>query len=68
MSSAAKDLFLRVCQADPMERYTAGQAIAHPWIRRDDDSEIPKTLTELMSEYQSELKSKRILSVLLFIS
>jgi len=68
MNDSAKDLFLRICQVDPMERYTAGQALVHPWIQRNSDAEIPKNLRELMAEYQSELKSKRIISLLLFVS
>jgi serine/threonine protein kinase len=46
----AKDLFAKLCSKIPIERYTAEQALRHPWITRDFESPIPLTESEKMRE------------------
>jgi serine/threonine protein kinase len=42
-SPLARDLFVKLCNIIPSERYTAEQALRHPWITRDLQSPIPLT-------------------------
>ena len=34
-STFAKDLFLKLCNPSPIERYITEKALRHPWITRD---------------------------------
>jgi serine/threonine protein kinase len=45
-SVLAKDLFLKLCNPTPLERYTSDKALKHPWITRDFKSSIPLTQSE----------------------
>ena len=42
-SALARDLFVKLCNPMPIERYTAEQALRHPWITRLFNSPIPLT-------------------------
>lgn len=42
-TSLAKDLFFKLCNNMPIERYTSDKAIKHPWITRDFSAPIPMT-------------------------
>lgn len=44
----AKDFFLKLTNEDPQERYTASQALEHPWITRKFNEDIPMTFSEKM--------------------
>ncbi|OMJ85529.1 hypothetical protein SteCoe_13146 [Stentor coeruleus] len=63
----AQNLFLKLMKTTPIERYTAGQALAHPWITKN-CTEIPKTYLESMRIYDAEIKLRSILYACLFIS
>jgi len=40
-TSMSRDFFMKLCNPMPIERYTAEQALRHPWITRNFDSPIP---------------------------
>jgi len=44
--SLARDFFLRVCRIDPDTRYSALEALKHPWITRKFDSPIHPSRAE----------------------
>lgn len=44
----AQDFFLKLTNEDPQERYTASQALEHPWITRKFNEDIPMTFSEKM--------------------
>lgn len=46
LSSLSKDLFLKLTNPDPQDRYTADQALTHPWITRRFNENIPLTFNE----------------------
>lgn len=37
MTSDAKDLLTRLLEIDPTKRYTASEALAHPWLSIEDE-------------------------------
>ena len=48
LSYMAKDLLKKLCEPNPMWRYSASMAIKHPWITRDPYGEIPFTFKEIL--------------------
>lgn len=58
-SKLAQSLFLKLVKANPLERYTAKEALGHPWITRKPGM-IPLTYTEA---FASEHLKTSILSV-----
>jgi calcium/calmodulin-dependent protein kinase I len=63
----AQNLFLKLMKLKPIERYTATQALAHPWIMRN-TTVIPLTYLEKMSNYNADLKIRSLIYSLLFIA
>eukprot|EP01114_Cavostelium_apophysatum_P004946 TRINITY_DN1542_c0_g2_i1.p1 TRINITY_DN1542_c0_g2~~TRINITY_DN1542_c0_g2_i1.p1 ORF type:complete len:339 (-),score=95.34 TRINITY_DN1542_c0_g2_i1:96-1112(-) len=57
VSTTAKDLILRLLEKEPMERYTAEQALNHPWMLDKFPSE-----TERESKSSTTTESERIAS------
>eukprot|EP00826_Nyctotherus_ovalis_P065656 TRINITY_DN9654_c0_g3_i1.p2 TRINITY_DN9654_c0_g3~~TRINITY_DN9654_c0_g3_i1.p2 ORF type:complete len:113 (-),score=7.10 TRINITY_DN9654_c0_g3_i1:702-1040(-) len=54
-SDLAKDFFLHLVRADPVERYTAKEALEHPWITRR-PGKIPLTYYESICYNQAKEK------------
>lgn len=54
--SLAKDFFLKLCDREPFKRYTAEQALNHPWITRNVKNEIPLTFEEQHKIFLRELE------------
>ena len=63
----AQNLFLKLMKVAPIERYTASQALAHPWIIGS-NGEIPKTYLESMRIYDAELKLRSFIYTFMFVS
>jgi calcium/calmodulin-dependent protein kinase I len=42
----AKDLIQKLTTIEPIERYSVGQALIHPWITRNFMDKIPLTYNE----------------------
>ena len=66
-SPLARQLFLHMTNMQPLERYTADQALRHPWITRE-ETEIPKTYLERIADYNAESQLKRLISGLVAVS
>ena len=49
-SNYAEHLISMLCQPKTGQRYTASQALQHPWITRDFSRPIPKTMLEVLEE------------------
>ena len=43
-SESARDFFGRLCRKNPDSRYTAEEALQHPWITRDFNAKIPLSI------------------------
>lgn len=63
LNPLARQLFLHMTNMQPLERYTADQALRHPWITRE-ETEIPKTYLERIADYNAESQFKRLISAL----
>jgi serine/threonine protein kinase len=46
ISKLGKSLLEKFCTLKPSHRYTALEALKHPWITRDKDAEIPRNSIE----------------------
>jgi len=57
LSELAKDFFLRLIKIDPLERYTAEEALQHPWITR-----IPRKIPLSYTEQGCYERTKQVLS------
>lgn len=64
-SELAKNLFLRLVEMIPLERYSASQALSHPWISRQ-DTKAPLTTFEKFKIYGEHLKLKGIVFPIFF--
>jgi serine/threonine protein kinase len=42
----AKNLFLKLTKVQSLQRYTASQALQHPWITRKNEGNIPITMCD----------------------
>jgi len=63
----AKSLFLKMTALEPIERYSAEQALRHPFISRS-STEIPRTCLEQLIEFADREKMRRIAFALLFLA
>ena len=59
MSPPAQSLFLRLMRQQPIERYSAAQALKHPWILRD-SSDVPLTSLEVIRMYNDETRLHKV--------
>lgn len=48
---------------DHTERYTAGQALYHPWITRKKEDSIPLTLNEIAHCFEKEQKMSSVRNI-----
>jgi serine/threonine protein kinase len=67
-TSLAKDLFIKLCNPMPIERYTAEQALRHPWITRNFDSPIPQTESQKVRDVQAESLLRGAVNITFFLS
>lgn len=58
----AKNLFLKLVHSEPQERYSAAKALAHPWITRRFQDEIPLSAHEMMQLYEQQQTFRRVIS------
>lgn len=63
----ARSLFLKMTAFEPIERYSAEQALRHPFISLS-STEIPQTCLEQLIEYADMEKLRRISFALLFLT
>jgi len=66
MSNFAYSLFWRLCSRSVTERYSASQALKHPFITRSIHDDIPLTQGEEVRLIETETQFRRAQSAMLF--
>lgn len=66
-SKSAQDLFLKLVMMAPSKRYTASQAIQHPWITQSKNTSVPLTTGEIYQLIRSHKKLKFGLKTLILL-
>lgn len=56
VSPFAKDLIIRLLCPDKVNRYNVKQAIKHPFITKNLQDPIPRTVKEWMNHYATKMK------------
>lgn len=59
-SSLAKDLISRLTSYSPVDRLTVDQALTHPWITRSHSARVPLTRLEMLKNFDSADKFKKV--------
>ena len=59
-SKLAKDLFLKLMEINPTKRYTANEALHHPWITRV-PNDIPISRSDIFKYENAKVKLKEVL-------
>jgi serine/threonine protein kinase len=68
ISPMAKHLIFKLLEPNPSWRYTASQALKHPWITRNINDEVPLTFNELLNKANMQKVGRGILGSLIFIN
>ena len=68
VSPMAKHLILKLLEPNASWRYTAAQAIKHPWITRNKNDEIPLTFNELLKNSDNKKIAKDLFNICLFMN
>lgn len=53
ISILAKNLFQKLTNNDPAERYTADKALNHPWITGNLNDQVPLTSNEMFQSFET---------------
>lgn len=67
-SSLARSMFLRLTKVNPSSRYTALDALSHPWLTRINKTTIPLTFHEQLHRFDLEKRLRKSMSTLFFTS
>jgi serine/threonine protein kinase len=65
--SLARNFFQKLTNSDPSERYSANQAILHPWITRNPNDPIPFTIKEKFQTFGKKENLAKISKLLFFL-
>ena len=65
ISPMAKHLILKLLEPNPCWRYTASQALKHPWITRNFNDSPPKTINDIIESSNKILKDFLYTSIFL---
>ena len=68
ISPMARHLILKLLEPNPSWRYTASQALKHPWITRNFDDVPPQTFNELLVKSNNKEILKNLLYICLFFN
>ena len=68
LSYMAKDLLKKLCEPNPMWRYSASMAIKHPWITRDPYGEVPFTFKEILDRNNMKKNAQQIIMSCIFLN
>ena len=68
ISPMAKHLIFKLLEPNPSWRYTAAQALKHPWITRNKNDEVPLTFNEILNKSNMKKVGRGILGSLIFIN
>jgi calcium/calmodulin-dependent protein kinase I len=55
MPDTANDFMRRLTCLNPLERYSAGQALMHPWITRKFNDEVPMNYQERILMFEKQI-------------
>lgn len=64
----SKDFFYRLCRINPEARYNSEEALSHPWITRNFDSNIPLSIYDEARNYIAREDLLAIVRSLVFVS
>ena len=68
ISPMAKHLIFKLLEPNPSWRYTAAQALKHPWITRNKNDEVPLTFNEILNKSNMKKVGRGLLGSLIFIN
>ena len=68
ISPMAKHLILKLLEPNPSWRYTASQALKHPWITRNFNDTPPQTFNEILLKSNNKKILKDLLYTCLFLN
>ena len=68
LSPLAKKFLERLLQIDRSLRYTAQDALGHPWVTRQKQNRIPLNLADQLSEVNHETQLRRKLNLVHFLA
>ncbi|CAD8172066.1 unnamed protein product [Paramecium pentaurelia] len=67
MNPLAKDLIQKLTTIEPIERYSVGQALIHPWITRNFQDKIPLTYNEQIYQFIKDQQIRNQFKLLFFL-
>ena len=68
ISYMAKHLLKKLLEPNPTCRYTAANALKHPWITRNCDDEIPLTFSDILINRNNIQNAKDIILINIFLN
>eukprot|EP01017_Pseudomicrothorax_dubius_P018712 TRINITY_DN2064_c0_g2_i6.p1 TRINITY_DN2064_c0_g2~~TRINITY_DN2064_c0_g2_i6.p1 ORF type:complete len:323 (+),score=35.97 TRINITY_DN2064_c0_g2_i6:383-1351(+) len=66
-SLLARNLVLKLCQKDPLLRYSAALALNHPFITRRFEEDIPRTMDEILHVWNQKQSLANVVKGLFFM-
>ncbi|CAD8095249.1 unnamed protein product [Paramecium primaurelia] len=67
ISPLAKDLFFKLINVNPIDRYNVSQALMHPWITRKFHEKIPLTYQQQLDQFLKEQQIRQQFKLLFFL-
>ncbi|CAD8103039.1 unnamed protein product [Paramecium sonneborni] len=67
ISPLAKDLFFKLINVNPIDRYNVSQALMHPWITRKFHEKIPLTYQQQLDQFLKEQQIQQQFKLLFFL-
>jgi serine/threonine protein kinase len=68
LSWVAKNLFKRLTMIVGYKRYTAKDALKHPWITRNKQDKIPESLMDQLSQIEIDQNLKQKMQIAFFLN
>ena len=68
VSPMAKHLILKLLEPNPSWRYTAAQALKHPWITRNINDEVPLTFNEILHKTNIKKTGREFFGAMIFFN
>ncbi|CAD8189904.1 unnamed protein product [Paramecium octaurelia] len=67
MTPLAQDLFFKLINVNPIDRYNVSQALMHPWITRKFHDKIPLTYQQQLDQFLKEQQIRQQFKLLFFL-
>jgi serine/threonine protein kinase len=67
ISKMAKNFFGKLVEVDPSHRYTAGNALNHPFITRKKFDQVPLTYLEIWKHKSIKIKCQEFIGMIIFM-